>query len=278
MKLSASRLATFHQCRLKYHYAYHIKLPRPNVNPRTQLGIIVHKALEIFYREFHYQPLVLPTIEWLREAYERAWQEHGKEISGEEYDKLWQAGWQGLNSYYQRHISTDGGKTGRFEPPFLVEQRFRARVLVAGNWITLTGRVDRLDWLDYSQATLRLIEYKTTKKTPNDKQEIGFPIQLGFYQWAIQEVYGYGLREVSYHYVLAGKEYTYECKPAHRQMIERIAGLVVENEELDEVEDSWQAQVGAHCTNCEFRRYCAAANPQAERPPLRRIPKQLKLF
>src|SRR6185369_15023467 len=97
------------------------------------------------------------------------------------------------------------------------EQRFRARVQVNGNWITLSGRFDRLDWLDFSKATLRLVEYKTTKRAPADEKDRRFRVQLGFYQWAIQEIYGYGLREVSYHYVLAGKEVTYECKPEYRK-------------------------------------------------------------
>src|ERR1041385_75644 len=130
MKLSASRLATFQQCKLKYHYSYHLKLPRPNVNPRTVLGIVVHKALEIFYREFHFQPLVLPTLNWLEEAYERAWHDQKNSIATAEFRKLWQFGWEGLKNYYFRHVSTDGGLTGKFDPPFLVEQRFRAKVMV----------------------------------------------------------------------------------------------------------------------------------------------------
>jgi len=106
--------------------------PRPNLNPRTVLGIVVHKALEIFYGEFNKQSLILPTLGWLEEAYEGVGRAQ-KEIANDEYLKMWKLGWQGLTSYYYRHISTDGGQTGHFEPPFLVEQRFRARVLAGGN-------------------------------------------------------------------------------------------------------------------------------------------------
>jgi RecB family exonuclease len=278
MKLSASRVSTFDQCRLKYHYSYHLKLPRPNVNPRTTLGIVVHKALEIFYKEFHYQPMILPTPAWLEAAYERAWREQRKSIAADEYEKLWKAGWQGLTDYYYRHISQDGGKTGNFESPFLVEQRFRARVMSQGNWLTLIGRIDRLDWIDYNKATLRLIEYKTAKRPAIDEQDNRFRLQLGFYQWAIQQVYGYGLKEISYHYVLAGKEVTYQCRPEYQQKIESIAGFILENEDFDDDEEKWQASTGAHCGSCDFLRYCAAANPKAERVFVKRRPKQLKLF
>jgi CRISPR/Cas system-associated exonuclease Cas4 (RecB family) len=277
MRLTASRLAVFDECHQKYHYSYNLKLPRPNVNPRTQLGIVVHKALEIFYREFHYQPLILPTMEWLEEAYERAWSEHRKNLLGEEYEKLWQMGWKGMKDYYFRHISTDGGKTGHFEPPFLVEQRFRARVRTLGNWITLAGRIDRLDWIDYGRATLRLVEYKTTRRAPVDEEDPRFRVQMGFYQWAIQEIYGYGLKELSFHYVLAGKEITYECRPEYRRTIENIAGLVVEKEEREE-EEIWEPNLGKHCSTCDFRRFCSAANPDALTPVIKQRPKQLKLF
>src|SRR5436309_11012691 len=87
MRLTASRLATFDQCRLKYHYTYHLRIPRPNLNSRTVLGIVVHKALEIFYGEFNKQSMILPTLGWLEEAYERAWSEHRKEIDNDEYLK-----------------------------------------------------------------------------------------------------------------------------------------------------------------------------------------------
>src|SRR5262249_3094849 len=102
MRLTAGRLAVFDQCRLKYHYSYHLKLPRPNLNPRTTLGIVVHKALEIFYREFRYQPLILPTLKWLEESYDRAWSDYRDKISADEYIKLRRLGWDGLTDYYTR--------------------------------------------------------------------------------------------------------------------------------------------------------------------------------
>ena len=107
MRLSASKLTTFNQCQQKFHYAYNLKLPRTNINPRTQLGIVVHKALEIFYKEFRYQPLILPTMGWLKESYDRAWSEQKKSLPADEHTKLWEMGWQGLSDYYYRYISTD---------------------------------------------------------------------------------------------------------------------------------------------------------------------------
>jgi CRISPR/Cas system-associated exonuclease Cas4 (RecB family) len=214
----------------------------------------------------------------LEECYQHAWRTQREKVTNEQYQQLWQSGWQGLLNYYYRHISTDGGQTGHFEQPFLIEQRFRARVMVNDQWITLRGQLDRLDWLDHNRATLRLVEYKTAKTIPMHNDRRSFELQLGFYQWAIEELYGYGLREMSLHYIMAGQEITYQCTTEYREKITAIAELVVESQDREDEDRAWQPEVGTHCSSCDFHRYCNAANPKAQTPPIKRRPKQLKLF
>ena len=69
-RLSASKLKLFSTCPQAYHFKYERKLPDKGMFAQPELGIALHKALEDFYKTWHYQELIPPRSRLL-ESWEK---------------------------------------------------------------------------------------------------------------------------------------------------------------------------------------------------------------
>lgn len=149
--LSATSLSSYLTC--PYHFMLHQLLRVPRVKePYMAYGTAVHAGLETWYRQFK-ETGVKPSKQFLLKKFDLAL---AKEVlTREEESHRRKQGHTTLEGYYDffQH---------EFTAPLFLEKSFRVHL---GNNI-LTGKVDRIDWLNQEDRTVRVVDYKTgTLKT-----------------------------------------------------------------------------------------------------------------
>lgn len=158
-KLSPTALNTYLACPYKFKLNNLIKVPRAK-EPYLSFGTAVHKALEKFYRQFTNDDKY-PSKTFLLDQFEIALKKEVL-IKSRHQDYL-RKGKQVLSAYYDYYRDD-------FKKPLFVEKYF------GGYWskpylddIPLSGKIDRIDWLDQNNKTVRVIDYKTGRpKTRNE--------------------------------------------------------------------------------------------------------------
>jgi DNA helicase-2/ATP-dependent DNA helicase PcrA len=146
--LSSTALNTYLKCGYLFKLDKLLAVPRAK-KPHLAYGTAIHKALELFYRELSSRN-VLPTAEWLVIAFENAL---SKELlTKEEFSVRLREGTKLLRAYYDYHHGT-------FIAPLFLEKYIRVHL----DDYTLTGKVDRIEWLDQEARTVRVVDYKTGK-------------------------------------------------------------------------------------------------------------------
>lgn len=144
--LSVTALNAYLAC--PYHFKLNnlLKVPRAK-SPHMAFGTAVHAALEAFYRQLK-DTGMRPPVDFLLGAFELAMK---KEIlkEDEEGHRIEQ-GRRILTAYYDYFQD-------EFREPVYLEKFEKVQ------WgdISLTGKIDRIDWLDESDRTVRVVDYKT---------------------------------------------------------------------------------------------------------------------
>ncbi len=169
-KLSATSLNSYLHCAYKFKLDQLLRVPHAK-KPHLAYGTAVHKAFEKFYGELG-ETSVVPSQDYLLSEFRRALE---REVINQVDLEIYQAkGETELTSYYELNKSSFKNalasekniKIHLGDPPRVGE---RQRV-EAG--ITLTGKIDRLEWFkdpelaertDQSAKLVRVIDYKTGK-------------------------------------------------------------------------------------------------------------------
>lgn len=158
-KLSPTALNTYLTCPYKFKLNNLLKIPRAKVS-YLQFGSAIHKALEMFYRQFIAKNKP-PTKTYLLNQFKFALE---KEVfTPTEYQDRLKQGQEMLSNYfnhYKQELTT----------PLSTEKNFGSgsSKTFLGD-IPLSGKIDRIDWLDKKQKTVKVIDYKTGKpKSRND--------------------------------------------------------------------------------------------------------------
>lgn len=152
-----SDLRAYQLCPKQYLLSRVLRLPSLP-NPAIDYGNAVHKALELFFREFKAKK-TLPTAQRLQEQFRQALLVAS---SPEERERFAEHGQAILAAYYQQKAET-------WVQPVGIEYSFTAHQVRLNNlWIT--GKFDRIDPIDPVARLVRVIDYKTasTAKSRND--------------------------------------------------------------------------------------------------------------
>lgn len=179
-KMSVTALNTYLSCAYKFKLNNLYRIPKAK-EEYLSFGTAVHKALELFYQKY-IKERSIPEKDFLIREFERALE---KELLSEEsLRRRMGQGQKILSAYYDYYQD-------RFEKPLMTEKHFGGmsykRVMLDD--IPLTGKVDRIDLIDLSKNTVRLVDYKTGK--PKSRNEIegktksadgSYKRQLIFYQ------------------------------------------------------------------------------------------------
>lgn len=141
------------------HYTL-LRVPRAK-EPYFAFGTAVHAALETYYVTLQ-QTGKPPTLAAVHQDFERAL---AREVLTElEFRKRLKHGQAILKQYYQEYQK-------QAVQPLLIERFFGSgRQKVVLDDILLTGRIDRIDWVDQQNKSVKVIDYKTGK--PKSENQI----------------------------------------------------------------------------------------------------------
>jgi hypothetical protein len=242
--VSASRLNCWLQCRLKFYFRYVLKLGKPKT-AALHLGSVVHLVLQQWnLARWRKQPF---EIARLKQVFETGWRDQGSAIDwdGEEPEQKTSA-WAVLEKYFtDTPIKAD-------EMPEAVEVPVEADLSIHG--LPMLRGV-----LDLVRAGGRIVDFKTTGKTPDEAMALHQNgVQLDCYSVLYREATGKreGGREL-HHLVKtktpkliitsAGPMLEYQRTRLFRLMENYVEGL--------ERED-FVPSPGMQCTGCEFFNEC----------------------
>src|SRR5579859_6131260 len=177
--VSATRLNTWLNCRLKYYFRYVLRLKSPKT-AALYVGSTVHSVLKLWNRARWRRESL--TLEQLQQAYDTAWANDQKteKVSwsrDEESDEKEQ-GWKLLQTYFNKSpIPLD-------EKPEGVEVRIEAD-------LHLHGLPPLMGILDLVRAGGKIVDYKTLGQTPKDEKAIhNNEVQLSIYSLLYRESTG----------------------------------------------------------------------------------------
>lgn len=157
--LSATALNSYLSCPYRFKLNNLLKVPRAKA-AYLGFGTSVHAALESYLRvvlEGGAMPPLNGLLAFFKQALEL------EIMTKDEFDKRLSQGNLILTAYYN-FFKDD------FTKPLYLEKFAKVHLGGGSEDIILTGKIDRIDWLDQSAKTVRVVDYKTGK--PKTKGQI----------------------------------------------------------------------------------------------------------
>jgi DNA helicase-2/ATP-dependent DNA helicase PcrA len=193
LALSASDVAIYRSCPLRYKFARVLRIPTEQTL-HQRFGIVVHQVLE------RYHAASLGELEDLFALFDAGWRRAGLGDSAVE-QALREKGYEALRRYHARLQREPG-------TPVWFERSFNFRL----GPHHIRGRVDRVDRVAGAESeAFELIDYKTSRaKAPADLRE---DVQLSLYALAAREDWKLGSVRLAYHYVLDDCKVAVPCGP-----------------------------------------------------------------
>ena len=246
--LSAAKLQTYYRCPLSYYFRYERKLPGAAFYSSAALGTSLHQALARIYEDWHYQDPI-PRYDWI----EYCWSQQTSGLSATHISE----GRKILRRYYDTFIASQSA----MRKPLAVEGRIQGSLRIQDLEFTLSGRYDRLDWLDDG---LELIDYKSSKDTDSNIQEEELDLQIGLYYLALEQRYQRHLKRLSLLYLRTGEKISFDVTDNHRRQVEDLIGELAVQLRHDQ---TWSPFPGEQCDRCAYSRYCPAVRAEPEPLP-----------
>ncbi|MBE9177637.1 PD-(D/E)XK nuclease family protein [Oculatella sp. LEGE 06141] len=245
--LSAAKLQSYYRCPRAYYFRYERGISGAAFFGSAALGLSLHQALAQIYQDWHYKDAV-PRLDWI----EYCW---NQQITGLTANQVTE-GRNILRHYYDSFIVNQSS----MRRPLAVEGRIQGSLQVQNLEFVLSGRYDRLDYLDDG---LELIDYKSAKEVDlMEPDEID--LQIGLYYLALEQRYQRNLKRMSLLYLRSGEKISFEATPDHRHCVESmISDLAVELRS----DRRWQPFPGNQCNRCAYSRYCPAVQADPEPIP-----------
>ena len=249
--LSATKLRTYQQCPQAYYFKHERRLPAPATFGSAALGKALHHALADIYQDWNYaEPL--PSLDW----FALCWQQQTGDLNETQVEE----GWHALQRYYETFVAPLP-MMGR---PLGVEGKIQATFQACNVEFALTGRYDRLDYVDDG---LELIDYKTSKTiAPTDTIDL----QLGLYYLILEQTYHQALKRLSLIYLRLGQRVSFEVTPDHQRQVQTLIGELALKLRADA---AWEPTQGKWCDRCGYQRHCPAFHthpeplPETAKPP-----------
>jgi putative RecB family exonuclease len=258
-QLSATKLQVYQRCPQAYYFRYERGINPPGFSKSDALGTALHLALAKIYWDWHYLE-AKPGRDWI----DCCWSQHQKKLN----DCQIYEGQAILRFYYSCFIAS----LPALHKPVAVEGKIKGSLPVENVEFSLTGRYDRLDWLDDG---LELIDYKSNKVVKPPESEV-VDLQLGLYYLALEQKYGQSLKRLSLIYLRTGDKFSWDASPEHKEMAEQtITEIALRlREECD-----WEPAPGEQCAKCYYARYCPAVQDEPQPMPADAKPQSgLQLF
>jgi CRISPR/Cas system-associated exonuclease Cas4 (RecB family) len=246
--VSASRLGTWLGCRLKFYFRYVLGLHKANTAAR-QIGSVVHAVLQQWsLARWRRAPLVGEMVE---AVFEQAWAttNEGQEVwwAEDEPESAAKAGALGLVQMYLR------------ETPIPADERPEAVEVSVEKDLSTHGLPKLVGVLDLVRAGRRIVDYKTTGKTPNAELTLHtHDTQLTAYALLYREATDRRETALELHHLVklkTPKLVVTEAPPATDTQTTRFLRLV-ESYVLGVESEDYVPAPGFACVACEYVNEC----------------------
>jgi putative RecB family exonuclease len=236
--LSAAKLQNYYRCPRAYYFRYERKIEGAAFFGSAVLGTSLHQALAQIYQDWHYQDPI-PRLDWI----EYCWSQQTRDLTPHQVTE----GRSILRRYYDAFIASQSS----MRRPLAVEGKIQGTLRTESLEFVLSGRYDRLDYLDDG---LELIDYKSAKEVEQlEPDEVD--LQIGLYYLALEQRYQRSLKRLSLLYLRTGEKVSFSATPEHRNRVEQvIRGLALELRQ----DKRWLPFPGEQCNRCAYARYCPA--------------------
>ncbi|NET38206.1 MAG: PD-(D/E)XK nuclease family protein [Cyanothece sp. SIO1E1] len=245
--LSAAKLQTYYRCNKAYYFRYERGIQGVPFFGSAALGTALHLALAQIYWDWHYQDPI-PDLAWINHC----WAQQTEGLSPTQINE----GEAILKQYYGNFIVNQRA----IRQPLAVEGRIQGGLQIENLEFILSGRYDRLDWLEDG---LELIDYKSTKEIET-LEPVERDLQIGLYYLALEQKYKRHLKRLSLIYLRTGEKLSFDVTPDHKQRVEATVGELALKLRQDQ---AWEPKTSQHCDRCAYSRYCPAMNTQPDPLP-----------
>lgn len=255
LKLSVTALNTYLKCHYKFKINNILRTPRAK-NNYLAFGSAIHKALEVFFRKFKktHKP---PTKTFLKKEFENALE---KELLSEtDFTRMLARGNKVLEEYFKNNQKA-------FAEPLYTEYSFGFRKVYLGD-IALSGKIDRIDWIDKDKKEVMVIDYKTG--TPKSRGEIE-----GKTKYSEGDLYGQILfykllsqLDRNFNFNVTKGEFDFLESKGNRKAKREI--FEYSQEQIEDLKNTIRSEVKKirnlefertkeyrHCENCDFKNHC----------------------
>jgi len=245
--VSASRLGTWLGCRLKFYFRYVAGIPKPNT-PARHVGTVVHAVLQQWnLARWRRTPLDTDTV---NSVFDKAWtlpEDEQIAWDDEEPESAVKATALGLVSMYLR------------ETPIPPEEKPEAVEVSVEKDLASLGLPKLVGIIDLIRACGRIVDFKTTGKTPGDEMALHTnDVQLTAYALLYREATERRETALELHHLVKTKTpklVVTESGPATEAQFTRFYRLVESYVRGVESEDYVPAP-GFACAGCEFFNEC----------------------
>jgi hypothetical protein len=246
--VSASRLGTFLNCRLKFFFRYVLGIQKPNT-PARHIGSVVHAVLQQWsLARWRRAPLVGEMVD---AVFQQSWTatNEGEEIKWDEDEPeaTAKAGALGLVQMYLR------------ETPIPADERPEAVEVMVEKDLSALGLPKLVGVIDLVRAGGRIVDFKTAGKTPNDEMALHTNgVQLTAYSMLYREATDRRETALELHHLVklkTPKLVVTEAPPATETQTTRFLRLVESYVRGVQSEDYVPAPSFA-CAACEFIHEC----------------------
>lgn len=255
--LSSTSLNTYLECAYKFKLFQLYRVPRSK-EPHLSYGTAIHKALERFFIE-NKRTQQTPSLGFVLDEFQKSLR---KELITEEEYAVWLAkGQKTLEKFYQEQLI-------HYQIPLSVEKKF-------GNGssqprlddIPLKGKMDKLEWIDRSEKTVRVVDYKTGQPKSRNAIEgktqsgdMNYKRQILFYKLLADHDPNFGefLNEAEFVFV--------EPNPSGKFVSHRFQFNTEEIEDLKTEIKNTMSKIRQHqfprttdytiCASCELNKHC----------------------
>lgn len=243
IKLSATRVTTFLQCKLRYWFNYVDHLPKVP-SPAFRLGLAVHESLELAGR---------------------IWMEKGKftkadtkkilerytEVSIKEGIENLDIHKEGIELVSRRLNDFDLGKIIELEKTFGFNEE-GSEQLTTEDGVPLIGAIDKA--IEVDKSTLLIVDYKTSKTAPTVHQ-LKSDIQLSIYDLVASLLWSnYERIILSLDMLRSESLYTYRTVEERKEFSKYLTAVY--NQMVNLEKKDVKARLNIFCPWCDYKEYC----------------------
>jgi CRISPR/Cas system-associated exonuclease Cas4 (RecB family) len=248
VNVSASRLSTWQQCRLKFYFRYILAIRRPKP-PALHVGSSIHETLK-YWNKARWRNQQ-PSLKELHDIYSTSWETNLEKEPvnwfGEEAEQK-QAGWKLLETYFRESpINPD-------EKPEGVEVSVQAS-------LSKHGLPDVIGIIDLVRPNGRIVDFKSTGKTPDALQVAHTTsTQIACYSLLYREATGRTETAIELHHLVKTKSpklVVTVLDPVSEVQKSRLLH-VIESYARGLQKHDWIPSPGMQCASCEFFSECAS--------------------